>query len=347
MFNKLFGISEEIKSEIQTIKNKLQSSDDINTHLFSKLRNLVGDKLNWKFYDKHFGDSRYKWISYYLTYYGMDTDLMPSILPDNYAALYEATDIIGSQLIREKVRSSLEYMNKGIQKNELLLVHNRIDYEIALRNNSKEKHAELVKKYKITEAHIKYGNVGQEYDLAKHILNYNYDYELETHLPELKSQIDESFARKLVELDFEFNKIDKYEYEKEIHTFDKKSWHRFSVIVNPEDPTDWEFDIDYNTYFVEWLTENGYELPNNLITETPEDELDSVVIEMWFKSTFTSIAAGFLRSESGDSFRSVVASDPASIIIEEVQIDKDKLDGVKDEGFKTFVSELKSRRSYR
>lgn len=349
MLGKLFGISEEARSEIQKIKNKLSNSDAIDDDLFYKLCNILDKVPNHKFYEKYFGDIRYGWIAYFLHEYGMtsELELVPNIPPNIYEEILSATDIVGSEYIRDRIRVSLEYLNKTIQKDELLLAHNRIDYDVALRNSVKEKHLEITKDYKIATARIKYGDTEQQYDLEKHILNYNYEYELASHLPELKEQIDESFARQLVDLDYKFDKIDKYEYEKEIATFNKKSWHRFSVLVNPKDPSDWEFDIDYNKYFVEWLKDSGYDLPDNVIAETPEDELDSSVIELWFKSTFTSIAAGFLRSESGDSFRSVVASDPASIIIEELQIDKDRLEEVEDEGFKTFVKDLKSRRSYR
>ena len=54
-------------------------------------------------------------------------------------------------------------------------------------------------------------------------------------------------------------KISKRDYEKQRATLEKKIWYNFSVALDIEnnDPDIWEFDIDYNNYFVEWLLNNG------------------------------------------------------------------------------------------
>lgn len=349
MFGNLFGISPEVKSEIQKVKNAIATSNNISHHTYKELKRVYNKPLDYKFFEKYFGDYRHFYIYHYFKEYGFNENMLEVIQDDVYEKIVESLEIIGSSHIREKMKVTLDYIKRKIVKSELLTTYNRVDYEISLLNEPKEKQPELLLNFNIKNTQIKYTEPEQEYDKEKHILNYQYEFEIATNNPELKEQIDEVFARKLVELKYRFGKIDKYEYEKEIATFDKKSWYQFKVVLDEVDPSSWEFDIDYNKYFIELLLEKGYELPQNIIDETPDEELDSMIIEMWFKSTFTSIAAGFLRNDRGHSFRSVVASDPASIIVEEVQIDENSIDEslANDDGFKEFVKNIKKRRSFR
>lgn len=179
--------------------------------------------------------------------------------------------------------------------------------------------------------------------------------------PLSSESINYNYAKDLLLVELEHGKITKDQFEKANSTLDKKVWYKFKVNVDIEnnDPSSWEFDIDYNEFFVEWLRNNGYELDENSIntlkeeSQNPDFEFDSLddaiehyVVEFWFKNNMTKIVAGFLRSDERNTFRPAVVGEPSATIVEELQIDEDKINSA-DEGFKEFLDKIKNRKSYR
>lgn len=212
------------------------------------------------------------------------------------------------------------------------------------RNNIEFKYRQDVLKANLEEERI----TQQEYDLG--VINIKYDKEIASSPPEHHSEIELLRKRDILKHELDCQLIEKRQYDKEIATLDKRVWYKFNVVLDSKNPSVWEFDIDYNSYFIEWLKENGYELPPSVKEATSSEELDDTLIEYWFKNNMTRISASFLKSEHGDSFRSVVANDPASVIIEELEFDEDKVErpeGMEDLAFAELLKQLKGRRSYR
>ena len=171
--------------------------------------------------------------------------------------------------------------------------------------------------------------------------------------------IEMSYLKKHLHLDYEFNKITSTEYEKKFNTLNKEKWYKFNVNIDEKDPSLWEFDIDYNQYFVDWLIDNGYGLDASVIAQlkedqksdnfefdTLEDAIEHFTVEFWFKNNMTKIVAGFLKADDRNTFRPAVVGEPSATIVEELQID-DSIRENADEGFKEFLEQLKNRKSYK
>ncbi|MCM8809900.1 MAG: hypothetical protein NC934_07025 [Candidatus Omnitrophica bacterium] len=105
-------------------------------------------------------------------------------------------------------------------------------------------------------------------------------YETQRKIIEFKEFDEKEKALKLLELDLKFNKIDQITYEREKANILQKPW----VIVkdskfNPEQGTSgFEIELEYNSYFVDFLRKNGY---GNIQSETE-------MIETWLTDLFVS-----------------------------------------------------------
>lgn len=264
-----------------------------------------------------------------------------------------------SEFIRNRVAFAFgKITEEQFDQAELLVkLHEDLDDAHDLETN------ELTRKYDLDLLALKrkFDSI-DEYDYEHQKIEINRKYDLLDN-PKLKEDIDYKYDYFHIENDYEFKKIDSDTQQKRIHTLDKKVWVSFNINVDTDgkDPSAWEFDLDYNRYFVEWLIDNGYGLDPNFeqqlrssiesgeegAFDTVEEGIEHYTIEFWFKNNLTKIVAGFLKSKHGNNFRSVLANDPASTIIEELQLDFGDFSGEPTDEFKDFVDEIKTRKSYR
>lgn len=249
-----------------------------------------------------------------------------------------------------------------ISPKDILDKMGRYKLERDMYHSHESQHTDLMVAYKKEqlENDLSFGDIDVH---TYHSRMLDYDCELEiSKSPKNEEEIKQLYVLKKLENDYECEKISKRDYEKQRATLEKKIWYNFSVALDIEnnDPDIWEFDIDYNNYFVEWLLNNGHELPKGFLEQlkldlesgkeefdTFDDAVEHYTIEFWFKNNMTKIVAGFLRSESGETFRSVLADDPAATIVEELQIDESVISESEDESFKEFAKAIKKRKSYR
>lgn len=144
------------------------------------------------------------------------------------------------------------------------------------------------------------------------------------------------------------------DYQKSLASLNNEKWFNYEIKIDPELdlPTAFEIQFDYNPEFVQWLKTHGVTL-----TPQEEDELDDgesyddKLTEKWVKRSLISLAAGMLQDNSGETFRSVVASEPEAQIVENFEIDPEQLDEMKDnlskEEFDRIIELSKQRRIYR
>lgn len=98
--------------------------------------------------------------------------------------------------------------------------------------------------------------------------------ELEDKMLEIEYDGDELLRKKL-ELSKKRNKISDLEYEKELATLNKKPWFKIKdVIFKDNNPAVGTLDIEWNTFFIQFLTDNGY------TGETEEDIVNKWISEL-------------------------------------------------------------------
>lgn len=99
-------------------------------------------------------------------------------------------------------------------------------------------------------------------------------------------------ARDLALLDVELkhNKLEKLQYDKQRAELMEEPWVAMpNISWDPSDPTKSFFELDYNTFFVDYLRSNGYEGPG-----------DEQIVEAWLTDICQAVATDFV--EQGDAF---------------------------------------------
>lgn len=129
-------------------------------------------------------------------------------------------------------------------------------------------------------------------------------------------------------------------------THEQRPWVKFQVIVDPVNPDDWEFDVQYNDIFVRAIIDK-LQLDNvdDDGNEISFEELSADALDIWTSKNFARIVAGSLVDDSGHTFRPQMASTPESAIIENLEIEKP--DDLPEEDFKQVLDVIKNRNSYR
>jgi hypothetical protein len=87
------------------------------------------------------------------------------------------------------------------------------------------------------------------------------DYEFDKQICVLTTEddsVDQMVA--LLDVDLKHGKLDKIEHEKQVAEVRKEPWVAMpNISWDPSDPSRSFFELDYNSYWVEFLRENGYE----------------------------------------------------------------------------------------
>jgi len=111
----------------------------------------------------------------------------------------------------------------------------------------------------------------------------------------------EKKEEELLKIELKYNKIDSLEYEKQLHDIHKKPWAKIHFNYDEDiDPSNLQTEIVYNEWFIKKLQKMGY---------SGENETD--IIESWLSQVFAS------NVDVGD----IVHGDP----IEQKYITKQKL----------------------
>ena len=117
------------------------------------------------------------------------------------------------------------------------------------------------------------------------------EYDVDKKMAELTNPTDEQ-ARGLALLDVELkhNRVDKLQYDKQRAELLEEPWVAMpNISWDPTDPTKNFFELDYNSFFVDYLRSNGYEADS-----------DERIVEAWLTDICRAVATDFV--EQGDSF---------------------------------------------
>lgn len=146
--------------------------------------------------------------------------------------------------------------------------HAEIDYYY--ENGSYEWKIEKAKiTYQVDHMKLQEVLLGIEKEFGK-ISDYSYDIQM----LDLKydKMVDEYYYNKaLIEIDFKHENIDEKEKQKRIATLNEEPWGEINLISDPENPDFGTFVPDYNSYYVDWLRDNGYE------GDKAEDVIDNYI----------------------------------------------------------------------
>lgn len=128
---------------------------------------------------------------------------------------------------------------------------------------------------------------GQELDLKLLDIDWSFkkiasEYDYEIKKVELLNSDKETIEKEKLKLNHKYEKITDLEYEKELALLNKEPW--VGVKNSSYDPKSGlgglEFELDWNEYFITYLTENGY-----------KGLSDQQVVEMWFNDLCKSVVA--------------------------------------------------------
>lgn len=143
-------------------------------------------------------------------------------------------------------------------------------------------------------------------------------------------------------------------YQKSLASLNNEKWLNYEIKIDPDAdrPDAFEIQFDYNEEFVQWLKHHGVTLTPQEEESLGEDEsYADKLTEKWVKSSLISLAAGMLQDDGGETFRSVVASEPEAQLVENLEIDSDQLDEMREnlseEDFNKVIEFSKQRKMYR
>lgn len=119
-------------------------------------------------------------------------------------------------------------------------------------------------------------------DLDKKFNKFKNDYDYQEARINLLHDDQTEKERALLKLKFENEKISELDYERELSLIDKQPW--VGVKKSSYDPKEGlgglEFELDWNEYFITFLTENGY-----------KGLSDQQIVENWFNDLCKSVVA--------------------------------------------------------
>jgi hypothetical protein len=82
-------------------------------------------------------------------------------------------------------------------------------------------------------------------------------------------------------VELKHHKLDKTEHEKQVAEARKEPWVAMpNISWDPSDPSKSFFELDYNSYFVEFLRDNGY-----------EGASEQEIVEKWLTDVCRSVAS--------------------------------------------------------
>lgn len=135
----------------------------------------------------------------------------------------------------------------------------------------------LQKEIKILKSKKKYGQL-TEYEFDQQICM----------LTTEETSVDRAIA--LLDVELKHNKIDRGEHEKQTAEAKKEPWVAMpNISWDPTDPSRSFFELDYNSYFVEFLRNHGY-----------EGASEQEVVEKWLTDVCRAVASDL--GEQDDAF---------------------------------------------
>ena len=155
---------------------------------------------------------------------------------------------------------------------------------------------------------------------------------------------------------FRAEQISYLDYEKSLYTLRGKKWFNYQIKLDEDNdrPDAFMLSFDFNIVFVKWLLQNDIKLtPSESENIEPDsEEYNELLVEKWAKSSLISLAATMLAEDGGDTFRSVVASEPEGTIVEELEIDREHLEEyygeeLSEEQIREIAEKTRNRRMYR
>ena len=175
---------------------------------------------------------------------------------------------------------AVKYLNEGYQMlikyylNPAIWVMSNYDKEIA---KAKYKYTGKELKSQLLKIELHYNNISEyEYDTKIHDLNHH-------------NSEDADRAKELLIIELKHDKISIDEYEKEIANIDEEPFVRvLNINLDGSNPSSGFFEIDFNSYFVEHLMDNGYVGKNN-----------DAIIDAWFNDLCKNIVLDELQDNDG------------------------------------------------
>lgn len=172
--------------------------------------------------------------------------------------------------------------------------------------------------------------------------------------PELIEAEKRRLRKAILTARFRNGEIGFLSYQKSLASLNNEKWLNYEIKIDPDvnRPDAFEIQFDYNDEFVLWLKQHGVVLTPQEEEMIGDDETyEDKLTEKWVKTSLISLAAGMLQDDGGETFRSVVASEPEAQLVENLEIDKDQLDEMRDNlseaDFNKVIEFSKQRKMYR
>ena len=196
-----------------------------------------------------------------------------------------------------------------------------------------------------------------EYDIKLKTNELNH---LKTIMPdsteEERNNKEFKLRKEIIELRYKNDEIGYLDYEKSLYSLEGKKWFNYQIKIDEAEnrPEAFELQVDFNDKFVNWLVDFGVTLDGTDHEEVDPDseEYAELLVEKWAKSALMSLAATMLVDDGGETFRSVVASEPEGTIVQHLEIDRDNLeeyygDDLTPEQIKEIANKTRNRRMYK
>ena len=166
---------------------------------------------------------------------------------------------------------------------------------------------------------------------------------------EWKVAIYDDMARLTKWAIYEFNRW----LDEEYRTYGGKTMQHYYNEFSTPDFTK-RIQVDFNDEFVNWLVDFGITLDGTEHEDVDPDseEYAELLVEKWAKGALMSLAATMLVDDGGDTFRSVVASEPEGTIVQHLEIDRENLeeyygDELTPEQIQDIANKTRNRRMYK
>jgi len=200
-------------------------------------------------------------------------------------------------------------------------------------------------------------NIGIVFDIKLKTNELNHLNVIMPDSTEEERKVEELKLRKeIVELRYRNNEIGFLDYEKSLSTLEDKAWFNYQIELDPAEdrPDAFVLNFDFNKQFVEWLVKNEVTLTRyeSEGVDPDSEEYDELLVEKWAKSSLISLAATMLAEDGGETFRSVVATEPEGTIVQQLEIDHEHLeeyygDNLTPEQIKDIANKTRNRRMYK
>lgn len=165
-----------------------------------------------------------------------------------------------------------------------------------------------------------------------------------------------NLRKEIIELRYKKGEIGFLDYEKSLYSLEGKKWFNYQIKIDESEnrPEAFELQVDFNDEFVNWLVDFGITLDGTEHEDVDPDseEYAELLVEKWAKGALMSLAATMLVDDGGDTFRSVVASEPEGTIVQHLEIDRENLeeyygDELTPEQIQDIANKTRNRRMYK